>query len=217
MKFADDAARVALRRAIEAVERASAVEVVVAIRRQSSSWLHVNALVGAATTFAALAFMLLGSHPFSIPAILFDPWLVGIVAGALVELLPSVKRALTPPRWRRRAVEAQAATTFLARNVHLTTGRTGILIYASWLERRAAVVADVGVLAAVAPAELDALSERLTAAMRRDGVALAQTIEAFGAAAAAGLPRAADDVNELPDDLDAHLGRRRRPTLEPRS
>jgi hypothetical protein len=69
VKFADDAARVALRRAIEAVERASAVEVVVAIRRQSSSWLHVNALVGAATTFAALAFMLLGSHPFSIPAI----------------------------------------------------------------------------------------------------------------------------------------------------
>ena len=212
--FADAAARQALRRAIEVVEATSAVEVVVAVRRQSSGWLHVNVIVGAVAGFAALALMLFGSHPFALASILFDPFVVGMLAGLLVELVPACKRVLTPARWRRRAVQAQAAVTFVGRNVHATSGRTGLLIYASWLERDATVVADVGVVASIAPADLDALRAGLAAAMKVDGAALARAVTAFAAAAARGLPRSADDINELPDEIDAHVGRRRRPTAE---
>ncbi len=206
--FADDAARTALRAAVQTVEGGSAVELVIAMRRQSAGWLHVNLIVGAAATFAALAYMLFGSAAFSLPSILFDPFLVGVLAGALVELLPAVKRLLTPRRWRRTVVERAAAVAFLDRHVHVTTGRTGVLVFVSWLEREAAVVADIGVIAAVTPAELARLRQRACLAMRHDGNALAEAIRAFAPAAAAALPRGTDDVNELPDELDAQLGRR---------
>lgn len=206
--FADDAARSALRGAVQAVEGSSAIEVVIAMRRQASGWLHANVIVGAAATFAALAYMLFGATAFSLPSILFDPFVVGVVAGGLVELLPAVKRGLTPRRWRRAAVERAAAAAFLERHVHVTTGRTGLLVFVSWLEREAAVVADTGVVAAITPAALEDLRQRARLAMRHDGTALAEAIRTFADVAAAALPRAADDVNELPDDVDAQLERR---------
>ncbi|MBC7973527.1 MAG: hypothetical protein H7138_00975, partial [Myxococcales bacterium] len=54
----NEAAEVELRTAIEAIERASATEVVVAVRPRLRRWLIPHVLVGAAALLAVLAFAL---------------------------------------------------------------------------------------------------------------------------------------------------------------
>jgi putative membrane protein len=201
-RFLDDEARAAFKQAIEAVENASAVEVVVAVRRRSARYVHANVAIGAALAFVGLAVMLYADHTFSLASILVDPFVVALAAGALVELLPALKRWLTTPASRRHHVERAARATFVERGVHHTIGRSGVLVYISWLEREIAVVADVGLASALPQGELARLENALTAAMRNGGAAVARVLENAAPAMAQALPHHDDDVNELPDALD---------------
>lgn len=209
-KFLDAAARTAFSRAIEAIEQASAAEVVVAVRRRSAPYLHANAAIGAAVAVAGLAAMLFSAHVFALTSILIDPFVVGGVAGAVVELLPAVKRLLSPRAMRQREVLRGARAAFVERGVHRTRDRSGILVYISWLEREVAVVADAGIERAL-PAEIHADAVRsLTAAIPSGGAAVARQLERFAPALAAAMPRRDDDVNELPDAIDSDLERAER-------
>lgn len=201
-RFLDDEARAAFKQAIEAVENASAVEVVVALRQKSARYGHVNVALAAVVAFVGLAVMLYASHPFSLSSILIDPFVVALLAGAAVEWLPPVKRWLTTPAARRRHVATAARATFVERGVHSTTGRTGLLVYMSWLEREIALVPDSGLAAALPDGALATLENELTAAMHAGGVAVARRLEAAGPLMGEVLPHRDDDVNELPDALD---------------
>src|SRR5262245_30777960 len=168
-----------LRAAIAAVERASCAEIVIAVRRRSATWLHAHLLVGAAVAFAALGFMLWDEHVFSLASIWIDPFVLGAAAGAAVQLLPMVQRALTPRRARRRAVHRAALATFHARGVRRTRDRTGVLVYVSLLEAMAEVVPDDGV-ARAAPADAwRAAVERIDRAVARGGRATAAAVAAL--------------------------------------
>ena len=202
VRFLDDDARAAFARAIAAVENASAVEVVVALRRRSAAYRHANVIIGALAAFAALAEMLFGSHPFSLESILVDPFLVGIIAGAATELSHHAKRWLTTPAARRREVACAARALFVERGVHATTGRSGLLVYISWLEREVALVADLGLAAALPPDALVRAEQALTLAARDGGTAVARALEQLADTMARAMPHRADDVNELPDVLD---------------
>jgi len=209
-KFLDAAARTAFTRAIEAIEQVSAAEVVVAVRRRSASYLHANVAIGVAVAVAGLAAMLFSAHEFALTSILIDPFVVGGVAGAVVELLPTVKRLLSPRAMRQREVLRGARATFVERGVHRTRDRSGILVYISWLEREVAVVVDAGIERAL-PAEIHADAVRsLTAAISGGGAAVARQLERFAPALAAAMPRRDDDVNELPDAIDSDLERAER-------
>jgi putative membrane protein len=197
-RFLDDEARAAFKQAIEAVENASAVEVVVALRQRSARYIHANVIVGAVFAFAGLAAMLFADATFSLTSILIDPFVVALLAGGAVELLPMVKRWLTTERVRHHHVMRAARATFVERGVHNTTGRTGMLVYISWLERLIVVVPDSGI-PATAVAGLDA---ELTAAMASGGTAVAHRLEKCAPTCADCLPHRDDDVNELPDALD---------------
>ncbi len=208
--FLDAAARAGFERAIAAIERASGVEVVVAVRRRSAAYLHANVLIGGLVAFGGLAVMLFGEHVFALTSILIDPFVLGALAGAVVELLPAVKRLLAPPAMRHRAVVGAARATFVERGVHTTRDRSGVLVYLSWLERDAVLVVDSGVerrMTAEARAHAEAA---LTAAMVNGGAAVARELEPLAVALGAAMPRRIDDVNELPDVIDSDLDRRDR-------
>lgn len=210
IKFLDAAARAAFTGAIEAIERASAAEVVVAVRRRSSAYLHANVVIGVAAAVASLAAMLFSSHVFALTSILVDPFVAGGVAGAVVELLPGVKRTLSPRGMRHRAVVRAARATFVERGVHRTRDRSGVLVYVSWLEREAVVVADSEIERTLAGEIRDDAARSLTAAIRGGGAAVARELERFAPALAAAMPRREDDVNELPDVIDSDLERGKR-------
>ena len=201
-RFLDDEARAAFKQAIEAVENASAVEVVIAVRRRSARYGHANVAVGAGLAFVGLAVMLYAPHTFSLSSILIDPFVVALITGGLIELTPALKRWLTTPAARRRHVAHAARATFVERGVHSTTGRSGILVYISWLERQVALVADTGIAGALPEGAIATLENELTAAMRGGGAAVARRLEAAAPVMAAALPHRDDDVNELPDALD---------------
>jgi putative membrane protein len=206
-RFLDDDARAAFKRAIEAIEDVSAVEVVVAVRRRAAHYRNANVVVGVAVAFAGLATMLYASHAFSLSSILVDPFVVGLGSAGLVELLPQVKRWLTPRAIRRRHVEHAARATFVERGVHATTGRTGVLVYIAWLEREVALVADTGIARVLPDGALDRAEAELTAAMPRGGAEVARRLEALAATMASAMPHGDDDVNELPDAVDSDLER----------
>ena len=205
-RFLDDEARAAFKRAIEAIENASAVEVVVAVRRRSHGYRHANVAVGALVAFVGLAVMLYAEHSFALSSILIDPFVVGFATGLLVEVLPDLKRILTPRARRRMHAMRAARTTFVERGVHGTTGRSGLLVYISWLEREVALVPDLGLSRAL-PAEALARMERELAAAMGTGARVANTLAGYAGELGRAMPHGADDVNELPDAIDSDLGR----------
>ncbi len=208
-RFLDDAARGAFKRAIESIEAVSGVEVVVAVRRRSHAYRQVNVAIGMLVAFSGLAAMLYARHTFALLSILVDPFIVGLLAGALVELLPGLKRVLTPSLQRSMHVHRAARATFVERGVHATRERVGLLVYISWLEQQVALVPDLG-LARLVPAEaLARMEQALTAEMRAGGTQVATALEKLAGELRAAVPAGPNDLNELSNSIDSDLERKR--------
>jgi putative membrane protein len=203
--FLDAAARAAFERAIQTIEGTSAVEVVIAVRRRSASYLHAHVVVGVIAAFAGLAVMLFADHGFALTSILIDPFVVGGLAGAVVQRLPDVQRWLTPAAIRRRAVARAARATFLERGVHNTRERSGILVYLSWLERDIALIADSGLARRLSTDALASAEQALIREIPAGGTAVAGALARLAPALTAAMPHRDDDLNELPDAIDSEL------------
>lgn len=204
--FVRPEARARLKRAVESVEGVSAAEVVVSVQPFSAVYRHVDYLVGAALAFACLAFMLY-VEAWAFP---LHQFLVGTAAcfgvGALASALATpAKRLLVCPAVRVASTRMAAKARFHDLGINRTRDRSGILVYVSLFEGRAAVVPDVGVQDRVPREEWAPLAQALQDAVARGGVgprgveALALAIEAMGPPLAKALPRREDDVNELAD------------------
>lgn len=127
---------------------------------------------------------------------------VFIVAGLIVSL-PPVRRALTPRALKRERVHRAALEQFLAKGLHQTAGRTGVLIFASLADHRAEVVADEGIYARVDRAVWSEAVQQLTEGLRRgrpaDGFVAA--IEHCAVVLAEHFPPGGENPNEIPDTL----------------
>jgi putative membrane protein len=200
--FSDDDARAAFRAAIESIERASCAEIVVAVRRHSSTYRHAHLLAGIAGAVAAHAYMLFGDHPFSTPSLFWGPIVAGLIVGLASTLVLPLERWATPASRRRRAVQRAARATFVDRGIRRTRGATGVLVYVSIVERMAELVADDGVVAAVSKEDWDAACAKVDAAVAHGGVATARALQTLAPILAHALPSSPDDINELPDDMD---------------
>ncbi|KRA00024.1 hypothetical protein ASD64_00060 [Mesorhizobium sp. Root157] len=121
----------------------------------------------------------------------------------LLWLAPALRIHLVPWQMRHHAAHGNAVRQFLARNIHLTTARTGVLIFVSLAERYAEVIADTGINSRVEQRIWDDAVRDLTAAARDDRLAdgFIKTIEAVGAVLAEHFPVSPGDANELDDRL----------------
>jgi putative membrane protein len=191
--FLTDAGKAALLDAVRAVEARSAAEVVVAVRERSGSYLHADLV---------LFYQLFSPWEFSLPLIQVAPTGIGLLVGLATSITPWARRALTPRRTREEMVRTAARATFVEKGVAGTRGRTGILVYVAVLERTAEVVADLGVTRAVAAEPWTAAIARVAESARRgDAAAVATAVAALVDVLAPALPRSADDVNELADEV----------------
>lgn len=201
--FLTEEAKRALADAVREVEAATSAELVVAVRARSGSYLHADLIAGILAALAALAFLLFSPWEFGLAWFVVDPIVAGLLAGLLSSRLPGLRRALTPRAERRRRVETAARATFVEKRVHGTTGRTGILLYVSVLEREAAVVHDIGLETLAASESWRHAVAALEQGVRgkEDGVRIAERVLGLEALLAAALPRAADDVDELANEV----------------
>ena len=124
------------------------------------------------------------------------------VVAALVSI-PAVRRALIPPAVKKARVRQAALDYFLAKDLHLTQGRTGVLIFAALAEHRVEVIADEGVHAAAPATVWDEVVADLVEGLKRGAIAdgFVAAITRAGAILAAHIPPRPGDVNELPDGL----------------
>jgi putative membrane protein len=110
---------------------------------------------------------------------------------------------LTPGIVKSRRVRRQALSYFKIGAQGRTSGRTGILIYLSLAEHRAEIVADEAIHGKVAPEIWGEAMAKLIAEVKHGRIAdgMVAAIGDVGLILSAHLPRADDDINELPDRL----------------
>jgi putative membrane protein len=202
--FLTDATKQALSGAVRAVESASSAELVIAVRPSSGYFFHADLLAGLAAAFAVLAFLLWSPWTFGLAWFAADPLIAGALAALASSRTPALRRLLTPAAVRRRQVETAARSVFVEKRIHRTSGRTGILLYISLLEREAALVVDLGVETVATTESWKEAVAGIEQAARRgeDGVAVARRVEALAAVLAPVLVHRDDDVDELADEVD---------------
>jgi putative membrane protein len=110
---------------------------------------------------------------------------------------------LAPYPLKRSRVHKLALQQFLAKGLHQTAGRTGVLIMASLDERHAELVADEGVHAKVSPEVwADALAAMIVQLKRGETAqGFSEAVRICGAVLAEHFPARGDTPNELPDTV----------------
>jgi putative membrane protein len=201
--FLTDESKAAFLTAVRTVEGASSAELVIAARQRSGTYLHVDLAVGILAGLATLAVLLYSSWSFELIWFLLDPVVVGVVAGLAFHRSPLLSRTFTRQARRRSRVETAARSVFVERRVHSTTGRTGILLYLSLLEREAVLVVDLAVEALATTDAWRAAVGEIEAAMRRgaSGVEVAGKVSGLAAVLGPVLPRSENDADELPNEV----------------
>lgn len=187
--------------AITRAEERTRGEIVVVVAPASGRY------YGVALMWAALAALTV-----PLPLILFTTWpvehiylaqLAVFALGVLLIQSERIRFALVPPGVKRARAHEKAVEQFLVQNLHTTTGRTGILIYVSFAERFAEVIADAAIYKTVTPGTwievVDLLTEHLARGERTQGLIAA--IEACGQVLAKHFPPRRADENELPNHL----------------
>lgn len=111
--------------------------------------------------------------------------------------------ALTPRWLKRERVHRAALEQFLARGLHLTAARTGVLIFLAREERHAEIVADQGIHAKVAQAAWAEIVTQMLDKLRlgEEAGALALAITESGALLALHFPPGQTNTDELPNAL----------------
>jgi len=130
---------------------------------------------------------------------------VAAIACALAVLwfVPAARIHLVPRRLRYRRAHDNAMRQFLARNVHVTAERTGVLLFVSLAEHYAAVIADAGINRRVGQETWDAVVRDMIGHARRGAVAegFVAAVGSVGALLAEHFPVGAADANELDDHV----------------
>jgi len=201
--FLTGESKVAFSEAVRTVEAASSAELVVAVRQRSGSYVHVNLTVGILVGLVALAFLLYSPSSHELIWFLVDPVVAGAVAGLVFLRSPLLTRIITRRAARRGRVETAARSVFVEQRVHSTSGRTGILLYLSLLEREAVLVVDLAVEALAGSDAWRAAVTEIESAMRGGASGLEVAAKVSGLAAVLGpvLPCGENDVDELPNEV----------------
>ncbi len=201
-RFLPPAGKLALSEAVKAIEARSSAEIVVVIRPQSASYLHIDMMVGMGAAIATLALLLFAPWSVAWIYLLLDPILFGVGIGFAASRLGVVRRLLSRTTTIAGSVDRAAKAMFLDRGIHNTRDRTGVLIYVSLLERWCAVIADSGIELAVPANEWQSVAQSLREAVSQgQAVDLASTMSGMSDLLERYLPRHDDDLNELHDEV----------------
>ncbi len=201
----DEAARARVAEAVRVAEAGSRGQVVPVVVARSDAYPEARlrgALLGAAAVTAGLLLSPLPVTPGELPL----AQLAGALLGWGLTWLAPVERFLVGHQHLDREVRARAMRAFLEHGLHQTSEGTGVLVFASLLEREAVVLGDHGIHARVGDGEWQATVDALVAGMKRGAPAdgFVEAIGRCGTRLAEHFPRdgaAAPTPNELPDAI----------------
>ncbi len=210
MSVFSDEERQKIADAIQAAEETTSGEIVVVVAKESDNYRYI-ALLWASLIALALPLALIylpkltgWRLAFQGPEILYLIQLVWFLVLAVLLQLPLFRYALVPKSLRARRTRRAATEQFLARNLHASPNRTGVLIYVSLAERQAEIIADDLIAQKVDKTiwqeMVDALTRDIAASRAAEGFVSA--IEASGKLLSAHFPsRSPHEVSEHPNHL----------------
>jgi putative membrane protein len=193
--------------AIRNAEESTSGEIYCVVARRSDGYFFSAAMVFTVSilviSLAVAFFMEAWWLTMRLPVFVSAQLLALATALALVYILPGLRIRLAPRHWQYIRAHDNALKQFLARNVHLTAERTGVLIFVSIAERYAEIVADAGIDAKVPQDMWDSIVAGLIDDARHDQLAegFVTAVAAVGALLAEHFPVGPNDVNELDDHL----------------
>lgn len=199
--FLDDRAKARAVLAVKAFEEKTSAELVVTVKKRVRVYHEAHRLWGSVFAFAGLLFLLFFPLDFDVMLMPVDTVLAFGIGYGLSRFLAPMERAALGEQKRRESVDQAAKAAFYDLGVSKTTGRTGVLVYVSVLEHVVAVVPDAGITPEARQALVEAKAKLEAALVALDVSSFASTLEALGAAFAPTMARAADDVNELSDEV----------------
>jgi putative membrane protein len=188
---------------IRDVEAQTSAELVVAVKHTSGHYRDADFLGGFLLSVATLCALLFLPVPFAVAAMPIDV-VVGFLLGAFfTSHLPPLRRLLLRRSRMDAAVHTVACAAFVDRGISRTKGRNGIFVFVSTFERTVEVIADIGI-------DAQALGDpwRTATAAVRDSVShldfdrFVEALGSLGPTLGAAMPHMADDVNELPDEVE---------------
>ena len=193
--------------AIRRAELDTAGEIYCVVARSSDPYFFPAALavvlamlvVGLGVSFAIESLWL----SIRLPLFAAAEFLALLAALAVLYAFPGLRIRLVPRRWQYQHAHDNALKQFLARNVHITAERTGVLIFVSLAEHYAEIVADAGISSRVEQHAWDEIVAELVGHARRDQLALGfeTAITRVGSLLAEHFPVTGTDRNELDDHL----------------
>ena len=194
-------------------ERASIEAAITKAERNTSGEIIVVAATASAGYFAyAIMWAALLALLVPWPLIYLTNWpvehiylaqLAVFIIGAALTQWEDLRFAIVPKSIKRARAHQKAVEQFLAQSLHTTKGRTGVMIYVSFAEHYAEVIADDGIYKKVPQKTwngvVNTLTTHLGRGQRTQGFIIA--IETCGTILAEHFPPGRIDQNELPNHL----------------
>jgi putative membrane protein len=200
--FFRDEAKQSTARSVKTVEAQTGAEVVVAVRRRSGDYRVAAYHFGFFLGGLVVLYLLLAPQVFSVGDIALDGALGFGLGLALAYNIGALLRLLVREGPLAKSVAAAASAAFFDLGISRTSGRNGLLVFVSTFEQRVLVLTDVGIdVAVLGPKWSDACAALSSAVKRRDLAGFERCLESLGPLLGAAMPRSADDVNELPDEV----------------
>jgi putative membrane protein len=203
-RFFGDEARARIEAVVRDAEARSTGQIVPVVVERSDGYPEARfrgALVAAGLTTALVLVLHL---PLTLAELAMLQVASGL-AGGLLALWDPVERLLAGRAELDLATRDRALRAFHEYGLHKTAAGTGVLLFASLLERRAVVLGDHGIHAKMGDEAWRRAVDALTAGMRRGDPAagFCEAISLCGGVLAEHFPReaAAPALNELPDGL----------------
>lgn len=190
-----------IEKAVAAAEEKTAVEFVLVLARRSGTYADVDLRAGLLAAALTLIVLLFAPVDFSVWSLALDLPLALLIGWLASRYWPTLRRWLTTASRRERQARTQAEALMTSQGVTLTIDRGGLLIYVSWFERRAEVIADIGIERAVPRPEWNLAAAKIKeAAFAEDFpdaflAALNEAADLLGKY----LPPVGDNPNEIPD------------------
>lgn len=186
--------------AVGKAETKTSGEIVCAIARRSSDYTYVPPLWAA--FFALLAPWPMAMFTIWPTRTIYAAQILIFMIAALLVWQPPLRLALTPRLVKKRRAERAAIEQFFLRGVAGTKGRTGVLIFVSFAERYARIIADEGLNGKITDAQWAAALEPLLVCLGQDRCAegFVTTIEEAGRLLARVAPPGMEG-DELPDKV----------------
>ncbi|MEM7230685.1 MAG: hypothetical protein AAF517_00835 [Planctomycetota bacterium] len=212
----DDAARGRVGQAIRDAETKTKAEILPVVAKSSGTYDRAEDIVGLwfGGTAVGVAWLFQGVSNDATwsgaPEIRIGFWIllaifvVGFIVGVVcADRIVWLRRLFIPSTELEARTRVRSKTVFFDRRLHLTSGRTGVLLFVSLFERRVVVLADESVAEALSERDLEEVRDEILGGLKEQDLckALVKGVQRIGNLLGTPLPAEGDRVDEIPSEV----------------